>query len=131
MAGSRKTRKAKHADAWGYHLIINAGRCDPVALRSKETIAQFSKKLVKDIDMIAFGPPRIVRFGYGEQKSYTLVQLIYTSCISAHFAEDSNDIYLDIFSCKPFDPKIAEQVFREFFMPTTVDKIFMKRQARH
>ena len=125
----RTTRKAKQA--WGYHLIINAGLCDPVALRSKETIAKFTKKLVKDIDMVAFGPPRIVRFGSGAQKGYTLVQMIETSCITAHFAEESNDIYLDVFSCKSFDPKVAEGVFRNFFKPTTVEKIFIKRQAKH
>ena len=126
----RTTRKAK-AGSWGYHLIINAGLCDPVALRSKATITKFSNTLVKKIDMIAFGPPRVVMFGEGNTKGYTLVQLISTSCITAHFVEQTNDIYLDIFSCKPFDPKVAESIFRDFFKPTTVEKIFMKRQAKH
>ena len=81
--------------------------------------------------MVAFGPPRVVRFGSGRQMGYTLVQLIETSNISAHFAEETNDIYLDIFSCKPFDHKIAEAVFRKYFKPTKVEKIFMKRQAKH
>jgi S-adenosylmethionine/arginine decarboxylase-like enzyme len=142
----RSTRKAKKsgsgswsaapvatrsAGSWGYHLIINAGLCDPVALRSKETIAKFAKTLVKKIDMVAFGPPRIVRFGEGNKRGTTLVQLIETSCIVAHAVEQTNDIYLDVFSCKYFDPKIAEDVFREFFKPTTVEKIFMNRQAKH
>ena len=125
----RKTRKASSGCSWGHHLIINAGLCDPVALRSKATITAFAKELVSAIDMVAFGPPRVVRFGSGRQMGYTLVQLIETSCISAHFAEESNDIYLDIFSCKPFVPKVAEAVFRKYFKPTKVEKMFLKRQA--
>ena len=75
--------------------------------------------------MVAFGPPRVVMFGEGNKKGYTLIQLIKTSCISAHFVEQTNDIYLDIFSCKPFDPKVAERVFCDFFKPTTVEQIFI------
>ena len=131
----RTTRKAKKssrsAGSWGYHLIINAGACDPVALRSKSTITKFAKALVKKIDMVAFGEPQVVHFGTGHTKGYTLVQLISTSCISAHFVEDSDDIYLDIFSCKPFNKAHAITVFKEFFSPTTMQTTFMERQAKH
>ena len=129
----RKTRKAAASSgrSWGYHLIINAGLCDPEALRSKTVITTFVKALVKKIDMVAFGEPRVVRFGSGHTTGYTLVQLIETSCISAHFAEESNDIYLDVFSCKPFNKAHAISVFKEFFSPTTMQTIFMERQAKH
>ena len=126
MAKTRNNKKN-----WGYHLIINAGLCDPVALRSKATITAFAKRLVKDIDMVAFGEPRVVMFGEGTKRGYTLVQLIETSNITAHFAEDQNDIYLDIFSCKPFDKAVALRLFRETFKPTNLDSTFMLRQARH
>lgn len=126
-----KTRKNKNKKHWGYHLIINAGLCDPQALRCKKTITAFAKRLVKDIDMVAFGEPRVVMFGAGEKRGYTLVQLIETSCISGHFAEDQNDIYLDIFSCKPFDKEIALRLFRETFHPTNLDSTYLLRQARH
>jgi len=125
---SRKTRKSGKP-TWGYHLIVNAGTCDPVALRSKATIAEFAKTLVKKIDMVAFGEPRVVMFGDGNKKGYTLVQLISTSNITAHFVEETNDIYLDIFSCKPFSPATAIAHFRKYFHPKTIDQIFMKRQA--
>lgn len=54
---ANKTRKQKRqSQPWGYHLIIDAGNCDPVAIRSKGTIAKFAKELVKAIKMVAFGP---------------------------------------------------------------------------
>jgi S-adenosylmethionine/arginine decarboxylase-like enzyme len=109
---------------------VNAGGCDPEAVRSKKTIADFAKTLVKKIDMVAFGPPRIVMFGDGNKKGYTLVQLIETSNITAHFVEETNDIYLDVFSCKPFAAETALRVFREFFKPKHIEETIIKRQAK-
>ena len=112
---------------WGYHLMIDAFKCEPHALRSKSTIADFSKNLVKCIDMVAYGPPKIVMFGTGNKKGYTLVQLIETSNITAHFVEETNDIYLDIFSCKKFDENVAINCFRKYFKPSRIKKHFIKR----
>ena len=116
---------------WGYHLIVNAGKCDPVAIRSKSTIESFAKALVKKIRMKAFGPPKVVRFGQCELLGNTLVQLIETSNITAHFVESSNDVYLDVFSCKPFNKQHALDVFKEFFKPVTIEMTFLERQAKH
>ena len=122
----RQTRKNKN---WGYHLILNAGNCDPIALRSKSTIQSFAKALVKEIDMVAFGEPQVVMFGCDKTKGYTLVQLIETSNITAHFVEATNDIYLDIFSCKAFNTQDAIALFRKTFRPATINKTFLKRHV--
>lgn len=73
--------------------------------------------------------PKIVMFGSGNKKGYTLVQLIETSNITAHFVEETNDIYLDIFSCKEFDKDIALSLFKKYFKPTYINYKFIKRQA--
>jgi S-adenosylmethionine/arginine decarboxylase-like enzyme len=127
MAKTRKQRK--QPGPWGYHLIIDAGNCDPEAIRSKATITKFAKDLVKSIQMVAFGSPRVVHFGSGYTTGYTLIQLIQTSCITAHFAEDTNSIFFDCFSCKTFDPAIAKQVFSKYFCPKTMKTKFFERQA--
>ena len=124
----RKTRKRGKA-SWGYHLLINAAKCDHEAIRSSDKIKGFTKELVKRIDMKAFGAPRVVHFGDEHTGGYSLVQLIHTSCITGHFVEETDDVYIDIFSCKTFDPKIAVAVFREFFSPVKVQTTFLKRQA--
>jgi len=124
----RSTQKAKK-QRWGYHLIVNAANCNPESIRSKETIRAFVKSLVSAIDMKAYGAPRIVMFGKGLQKGYTLVQLIETSDITCHFAEETNDAYFDVFSCKIFDPAVALKVFQTYFQPTKIQKKFFTRQA--
>jgi len=89
---------------WGIHTILDITECtDRIAER--DTIEQYVKTLCDDIlDMKRFGEPTIERFGDGDKYGYTLVQLIYTSSITAHFAEDTGSMYIDIFSCKPYNP---------------------------
>ena len=116
---------------WGYHLIVDAGKCCPNAIRSRNIIHVFTNTLVNSIDMVAYGQPQIVHFGTGNKAGYTLVQLIETSNICAHFVEETNDMYLDVFSCKPFQNEDVTRVVRSFFKPNTLKSAFLKRQAAH
>ena len=131
MGRARKTQKKQSNASWGYHLLVNAGGCAPAPLRSKSIITRFAKDLVRKIDMVGYGEPQVVMFGSGNKKGYTLVQLIETSCITAHFVEETNDIYLDIFSCKPFAQKDALALFKETFGPCSITTHFLRRQSRH
>jgi S-adenosylmethionine decarboxylase len=87
---------------WGKSLLIDFYDADHNKIINYSNISNFSKELVERIDMVAFGEPFIAHFGSGEKEGYTLVQLIETSNITAHFANDSNSIFLDVFSCKDF-----------------------------
>lgn len=114
---------------WGYHLMLDCAGCSYFSISDKETIYNFTKQLVKDIDMIAYGEPQIVRFGTGNKAGYTLVQLIETSNICAHFVEEDNTMYLDVFSCKQFDPNVVENLVRQYFDAIKVRRSFLTRQA--
>ena len=117
--------------SWGYHFALDIARCSPTTIRCENNIYKFTKQLVKDIDMVAFGEPQIVMFGSGNKKGYTLVQLIETSNICAHFVEETNDMYLDVFSCKPFNPNIVKGVVMDFFEPQQMNGQFFERSASH
>jgi S-adenosylmethionine/arginine decarboxylase-like enzyme len=116
---------------WGYHLIIDAASCIPKSIRCPVNIENFSNTLVKRIDMVPYGKPQIVMFGTGNKKGYTLVQLIETSNITGHFVEETNDLYLDVFSCKPFDISIVQAVLNKHFLPENVKATYLERQAEH
>lgn len=116
---------------WGYHLIIDAAKCCPSAIRSRKTIHDFTTTLVNSIDMVAYGDPQIVHFGSGNKAGYTLVQLIETSNICAHFVEETNDMYLDVFSCKPFENRDVFRVVNSFFKPRYIKSEFLTRKAPH
>jgi S-adenosylmethionine/arginine decarboxylase-like enzyme len=116
---------------WGYHFIGNFGKCLPYSIRCGPHILNFSKRLVRDIDMVAYGEPQLQHFGSGNKAGYTLVQLIETSNICAHFVEETDDIYLDVFSCKKFDPKIVDKLVNEYFRPFHSQSQILNRQAEN
>jgi S-adenosylmethionine/arginine decarboxylase-like enzyme len=95
----------KELDPWGLAIAIDLGSCDPQHIRDPAHIERFVMALCDLITMRRYGDPIIVRFGADPRVSgYSLVQLIETSLISGHFAEESNAAYIDIFSCKPYPP---------------------------
>ena len=112
---------------WGQHLILTARKCMPIPIRCKKTIESFSSTLVRNIDMVPFGPPQVVLFGEGDKRGYTLVQLIETSNIISHFCEETNDMHLDVFSCKEYNPDTVDYIVREFFNPEEITKYVIMR----
>lgn len=115
--------------SWGYHLMLDCSRCVATTIRSSSNITNFAKTLVQRIDMVPYGEPQVVHFGSGDKSGYTLVQLIETSNITAHFCEETNDMYLDVFSCKPFNPADVEAVVNVHFSPLHKNRTFVTRQA--
>lgn len=120
---------------WGYHLTLDAPGADLNYIGNAGRIEAFAQDLVKRIDMVAYGAPVVVHFGSGNKAGYTLYQLIETSNISAHFVEDDGhgtgkgSYYLDVFSCKPFDPQTVVACAREYFGNTTETINFIERDA--
>lgn len=116
--------------AWGYHLHIDLAECNPESIRSPESIHDFVVGLCDVIQMKRYGDPIIVHFGDNEDVSgYSLVQLIETSNITGHFVEQTNDAYLDIFSCKPYSINQAEQFCADWFQAKDRISFYMIRQA--
>jgi len=107
--------------SWGKHLIMNARSCNPRAIRNATIIEKFCKDLVMEIDMKAYGEPQIIHFGTGDARGYTLVQLIETSNITAHFSEKTNDMYLDVFSCKSFEAESVKRMVRKWMIPADIE----------
>lgn len=115
---------------WGYHLMLDCSKCAHRTIRTKSTIERFAKDLVNEIKMVPYGEPQVVMFGSGNKKGYTLVQLIETSNIAAHFVEETNDMYLDVFSCKPFQQSDVIKTVDRFFKPRLIRPTFVIRDAQ-
>jgi len=113
---------------WGKHLILDLTRCAPQHIRCPYRITAFAQALVEKIDMVAHGQPWVKHFGSGNKAGYTLVQLIETSNITGHFAEEDNSAYLDVFSCKDFHQKDVEDTVQNFFRPEHIHSRVMIRR---
>lgn len=113
---------------WGYHLSLDCYDCQKDTIKDADLIAKFTKQLVKDIDMVAYGEPQIIHFGEGNKEGFTLIQLIETSNICAHFANDTGNAYFDVFSCKEFDPAVVEDLIKDYFKPNMIIKRCVARK---
>ena len=115
---------------WGYHLLLDCTKGNE-GVRNKEKIAEFVKDLVDTIDMIAYGEPLIEHFATHcpEKAGFSLVQLIETSNITAHFVDKNSNGYIDIFSCKPFKNEDAVACVQRHFSFENVDVKFVTRNA--
>ncbi|MDQ5955553.1 MAG: hypothetical protein QG621_556 [Patescibacteria group bacterium] len=102
--------------AWGLLASIDLHVCDPSLITNPEAIGRFVVELCEKIDMHRHGPCHIERFADGDLEGYSMFQFIETSCISAHFDEKiANAAYIDIFSCKYFNPFLAAEFCKSFF----------------
>ena len=116
---------------WGHHLILDCGKCDSTRMSDYDNVDAWIRDLVVAIDMQPIGSPRI-EYTAGDlvdKAGFTVVQVIVTSSITAHFVDAYGQIYLDVFSCKEFDPKVVESSISHHFGCTTFRKYFLTRQA--
>ena len=74
---------------FGAELILDLRGCDPKLIRSKAKLALFARQLCRRIRMKRYGKPILAHFGAREPmiSGYSLVQLIETASIVAHFSE--------------------------------------------
>ena len=114
---------------WGQHLVLDLAGCPRDRLTDGNHLRAWVKDLIEAIKMKAYGEPQLEHFATHsfDAAGYTLLQLIETSNICAHFAENLGQIYIDIFSCKRFDNDVALQVCRKYFAPATVDMHVLER----
>ncbi len=89
--------------------------CDKTLLKDSQAIKKFVKELCVIINMKRVGPTMVKRFGHKNLRGNSMMQFIETSSIVGHFDEIWDRAFIDVFSCKTFDPKIAGKFAKEFF----------------
>ena len=115
---------------FGYHLMLDCSGCSKIGLEDKEHIYNWIKELVSAIEMEADGEPIIKYLLPGDPKQgYSLMQLITTSNICAHFLDLNATAYFDVFSCKKFDTAIVYDMVERYFSPTKIRVNFITRDA--
>lgn len=106
----------EEAKAWGLSTSVDVYHCEPAAIRDAEKIREFVRQLCDKLEMKRFGECQVVDFGEEERVAgFSMTQLIETSLISGHFANASNAAYLDIFSCKYFEPRVMAEFATSYF----------------
>lgn len=113
---------------WGLLTSLDMYGCNPEIIRDSEKIRQYVIELCDLIDMKRFGECQLIHFGKEERvEGYSMIQLIETSLISGHFANLTNAAYIDIFSCKPYEPEEVSRFSKGFFQAESIEVHITKR----
>ena len=103
-------------NCWGVSCCIDLYDCDLPLMQDEAAIKGFVRELCDLIKMRRFGETQVVRFGDDPRVTgFSMTQLIETSLISAHFADNSQAIYLDVFSCAPYEANEVAAFAASFF----------------
>lgn len=113
----KKFEKEFHLlNSWGMLTSIDLKNCNPKTIRSYDHLKKYMYDLCDFIDMRRFGEPTIITFGEEDKVlGYSMTQFIETSLVSGHFADETNAGFIDIFSCKLYNPMKAAQFTQNYF----------------
>ena len=119
-------KEYKKKNPWGMSTCIDLYDCNAKTIRNAKKVKQFVRELCDLIKVRRFRKTVVVDFGDDPRiTGFSMTQLIENSLISGHFANNSNAVYLDVFSCKEYSPyKIAE--FAKKFFEARIYKIAIK-----
>jgi S-adenosylmethionine decarboxylase len=103
--------------SWGILTSVDLHNCNPKTIRDAAKIKQFVVELCELIEVQRFGECQVVHFADHNEDvaGFSMVQLIETSLVSGHFANKTNNVYLDVFSCKYYDPDVVASFSKEFY----------------
>ena len=107
---------------YGYELIMDLHGCDASKF-NRTSLDNYFEKLCKAIDMkrceLHFwddvGLPPEERQTLPHTKGTSAVQFILTSSVVVHTLDLLEAVYVNIFTCKPFERKVAEELTKEWF----------------
>ena len=109
-------------EKYGVELILDLHGCD-TATFTRESISGYFERLCVLIDMQRdvlhfwddIGVPDDEKQTSPHTQGTSAVQFILTSSIVIHTLDQLAAVYVNMFSCKAFDPEVAEQFTAEWF----------------
>jgi S-adenosylmethionine/arginine decarboxylase-like enzyme len=105
----RPTRSGPYVP-WGMLAAIDLHGCDKSRLADPENIRRFVASVIDAIGTRAHGGFALDRFGDDELEGWSAMQFIETNSITLHADEVFGRCFVDVFSCRPFEPDIAAEI---------------------
>ena len=133
-AGDMENGAHEQRETYGVELILDLHGCDSTTF-TRANLERFFTRLCKLIAMekcnVHFwddvGVPIEDRQSSPQTKGTSAVCFILTSTIVVHTLEMLGAVYVNIFSCKEFDPAVASKFTKEWFQAGSCDTTLIKR----
>ncbi len=127
-------RKNKNLKTYGFELLLDLHGCD-VSKFNRSSLRRYFARLCKAINMkrceLYFwddvGVPGKEKQTLPHTKGTSAVQFILTSTVVVHTLDLLKAAYINIFSCKPYDRIIAEELTKEWFAAKECRSHFIER----
>ena len=121
-------------ERYGVELILDMHGCDPKTF-TRDSIKAYFEELCVLIDMqredLHFwddvGRPLEERQTSPHTQGTSAVQFILTSSIVIHTLDQLEAVYINIFSCKEFDPILTENFSKKWFVASSCSARFIDR----
>mgnify|MGYP006145151303 CR=1 FL=1 len=121
-------------DKYGIELILDLHGCDASKF-TRKSISEYFEELCILINMQReelhfwddIGVPDDEKQTSPHTQGTSAVQFILTSSIVIHTLDQLEAVYINIFSCKEYDPKIAENFSVEWFSAKNYSARFIDR----
>mgnify|MGYP002396201028 CR=1 FL=1 len=121
-------------EKYGVELILDMHGCDRSTF-NRDSIERYFVRLCELIDMQRealhfwddIGVPEHEKQTAPHAQGTSAVQFILTSSIIIHTLDQLDAVYVNMFSCKEFDPKLAEQFTVEWYGADECTARFIER----
>ncbi len=121
-------------EPYGYELVLDLHDCNPEKF-NRADIGGYFTELCRRISMekceVHFwddvGVPPQDRQTLPHTKGTSAVCFILTSSIVIHTLDELHAVYVNIFSCKEFDPVLAAKFTEEWFQANSCNHTFIDR----
>ncbi|MHB9026597.1 MAG: S-adenosylmethionine decarboxylase [Armatimonadota bacterium] len=128
-------RKGSQCPPYGHELILDLHGCDSNTF-NRDSITEFFSLLCNKIEMTAcelyfwddVGVPPEEQQTAPHAKGTSAVQFILTSSMVIHTLDILEAVYLNIFSCKEFNPDEATRFAVEWFCSTDYESHYIERR---
>lgn len=122
------------AKRYGRELILDLHGCETFTF-NRRSLRDYFKKVCEAIDVtpckLCFwddvGVPEEKKQTSPHTKGSSAVQFILTSNITVHCLDMLEAVYVNIFSCKDFDPEVAKLITKEWFGAKECTSRFIER----
>lgn len=121
----------KHIYGYGPHLMLDLNDCNSAVLDDLDACFRLLNELPEKIGMTKITQPYVFRYSglIPEDEGITGVTIIAESHISLHTYPKKNFVFVDIFSCKPFDVEGARDHVIQFFQSKSPTVYIQERGA--
>ena len=126
--------QAREDVPYGWELILDLHHCNPRTF-TRDGLDRYFSRLCNLIDMEKcdvhywddLGLPKEERQTSPLTKGTSAVCFILTSTVVVHTLDELKAVYVNIFSCREFEPDLAADVTAKWFEADSFERTFIKR----